>query len=196
VRVRWGTAAPRNRYGPAPRTTRPHSHLTRRRSSGKLAATPDMRFEFHPFDATPRVAIFDGRGLQRHLPLVAAACPKHSAGRVSLTTQRCAQPYRSIRCSRPQSWEEQPERLSARGLSTRNCFREAGIQGRVVVEFVLDTSGRAEPLSLKVIETPNPGSIHQPWTYVRRAVYRPARVHGRAVRVLMRIPVEFKLSSK
>ena len=41
----------------------------------QLLAIPDLRFEFHPFDAAPRVAIFNARALDRHIPKVKAACP-------------------------------------------------------------------------------------------------------------------------
>ncbi len=41
----------------------------------QLLATPDLRFEFRPFDAAPRVAVFDARGLSRHLEVLEGACP-------------------------------------------------------------------------------------------------------------------------
>jgi TonB family protein len=184
VRVRWGTDAPeeqtwsRSTDFEAAFAPDPAAFIR------QLVAMPDMRFEFHPFDATPRVAIFDARGLQPHLPLVAAACP-------SVLEQR--QPNDSE--VRPSALldpmytaaivEEQPELLSAPRVEYPQLLRQAGIQGRVVVQFVLDTLGRAEPQSLKVLATPNPGFNPSALDYVQRAV-----------RVLMQIPVEFKLTSK
>jgi len=49
----------------------------------------------------------------------------------------------------------------------------------------IDTTGRAEPPSVKVIQSPTPGFDQPAKNYVLRALFRPARVHGRAVRVLI-----------
>lgn len=73
-------------------------------------------------------------------------------------------------------------------------LRRAGIEGRVVVETVVDTLGRAEPGSLVVVESPAPGFAAPARAYVLRALFRPARVHGRAVRVPVRVPIEFRLA--
>jgi TonB family protein len=75
-------------------------------------------------------------------------------------------------------------------------LRQAGIQGRVVVQAIIDTTGRAEPSSVKVIQSPNPGFDLAAKTAVLKALFRPARVHGRAVRVLVNIPYDFKLSGR
>lgn len=89
--------------------------------------------------------------------------------------------------------EERPEVLSGPSLRYPDLLRQAGIQGRVVVQAIIDTSGRAEPASVKVIQSPNPGFDHPARTYVLRALFRPARVHGRAVRVLVNLPIDFKI---
>src|SRR5258706_11210924 len=39
----------------------------------------------------------------------------------------------------------------------RSLLRQAAIQGRVLVQAIIDTAGRAEPPSVKVIQSPNPG---------------------------------------
>ncbi len=67
------------------------------------------------------------------------------------------------------------------------------IQGRVLVQAIIDTTGRAEPQSVKVIQSPNPGFDQSAKNYVLRALFRPARVHGRAVRVLINLPIDFKI---
>jgi len=46
---------------------------------------------------------------------------------------------------------------------------------------------------VKVLQSPNPGFDQSAKSYVLKALFRPARVHGRAVRVLVQIPVDFKL---
>jgi len=75
VRVRWGAKEPaeeqwsRSTDYQAAFAPDPAEFLR------QLLATPDLRFEFRPFDATARVAVFDARGLSRHLEVLEGACP-------------------------------------------------------------------------------------------------------------------------
>jgi len=89
--------------------------------------------------------------------------------------------------------EEVPEVLSGPQLQYPDLLREAGIQGRVLVQAIIDTTGRAEPQSIDVIQSPNPGFDQSARDYMLGAVFRPARVHGRAVRVLLNLPIDFKI---
>jgi len=89
--------------------------------------------------------------------------------------------------------EERPEVLSGPQLQYPDLLRQAAIQGRVLVQAIIDTTGRAEPQSVKVIQSPNPGFDQSAKNYVLRALFRPARVHGRAVRVLINLPIDFKI---
>jgi protein TonB len=89
--------------------------------------------------------------------------------------------------------EERPEVLSGPQPQYPDLLRQAGIQGRVIVQAIIDTSGRAEPPSVKVIQSPNPGFDQPAKNYVLRALFRPARVHGRAVRVLVNLPIDFRI---
>jgi len=73
-----------------------------------------------------------------------------------------------------------------------DLLRAAGIQGRVVLQAVIDTLGRAEGAAV-VVESSNRGFDAAALAYVRRALFRPGRVHGRAVRVLIRLPIDFTL---
>jgi len=75
------------------------------------------------------------------------------------------------------------------------ALRRAGIAGRVIVETVVDTLGRAEPGSMVVVAAPHPGFVAPARDYVLRALFRPARVHGRAVRVLVRVPIDFAITT-
>jgi protein TonB len=89
--------------------------------------------------------------------------------------------------------EEKPAVLSGPPPSYPELLKQAGIQGRVLVQAIVDTLGRAEPGSIKVLQSPNPGFDQSAKNYVQKALFRPARVHGRAVRVLIQIPIEFRL---
>ncbi|HEY3280441.1 MAG TPA: energy transducer TonB [Gemmatimonadales bacterium] len=92
--------------------------------------------------------------------------------------------------------EERPEILSGPQLQYPDLLRQAGIEGRAIVQAIIDTSGRAEPASVKVVQSPNPGFDQAARTYVLRALFRPARVHGRAVRVLINQPIDFKITGR
>src|SRR5207253_9564586 len=71
-------------------------------------------------------------------------------------------------------------------------LRAAGIEGRVVLQVVIDTLGRAEPAA-RVFASSNPGFDGAALAYVRGARFRPGRAGGRAVRVLTRLPIAFTL---
>jgi len=89
--------------------------------------------------------------------------------------------------------EIRPSGKPAQPLDYPPALRRAGLQGRVTVQAVIDTLGRAEPASLKVIARPNTAFDQSARAYVLHAVFRPARVKGRAVRVLIRVPVDYAI---
>jgi len=65
-----------------------------------------------------------------------------------------------------------------------------------MAQAIIDTTGRAESNSIKVLQSPNPGFDQSAKNYVQKALFRPARVHGRAVRVLINIPIDFKITGR
>ena len=89
--------------------------------------------------------------------------------------------------------DEQPELLAHPALHYPEVLRRAGIEGRVVIEAVLDTSGRAETASLRVVSSAHPLFDPEALAVVSGSSYRPARLAGRAVRVRVRVPVSFTL---
>src|SRR5256712_11817972 len=91
--------------------------------------------------------------------------------------------------------EEKPFVLSGPTLQFPELLRQAQIPGRVLVQAIIDTLGRAEPPSVKVLESPNPGFDQSAKSYVLKALFRPPRVHRRAVRGLMQVSIEFPLRS-
>jgi len=92
--------------------------------------------------------------------------------------------------------EEKPSVLSAPQPPYPELLRQAGIQGRVLIQAVIDTTGRAEPNSIKIIQSPNPGFDQPSRTWIQHALFRPARVHGRAVRVLVQVPLDYRITGK
>ncbi|HSD32501.1 MAG TPA: TonB family protein [Gemmatimonadales bacterium] len=89
--------------------------------------------------------------------------------------------------------EHPPELLVAPVPPYPARLRAAGVVGHVLVEVVVDTTGRPEPGSLRVVQSSNAGFDAAAVATIRAALFRPGRVWGRAVRVLVRVPVEFRL---
>jgi len=89
--------------------------------------------------------------------------------------------------------DEQPSMIAHPELRYPEVLRQAGIEGRVMVEAVLDTLGRAEPSSLRVTESPNPLFDREALSVVAGSRYRPGRVDGHAVRVRIQVPVSFSI---
>jgi protein TonB len=91
--------------------------------------------------------------------------------------------------------EEKPALLSAAPPTYPNLLREAGIQGRVILRAIVDTAGRIEPSSIKILQTPNPAFNEPTRQWVLKALFRPARLHGHAVRSYVNLPVDYSLIS-
>src|SRR5437016_8901460 len=89
--------------------------------------------------------------------------------------------------------EEKPAVLSGPTIVFPELLKQAQITGRVLVQAIVDTLGRAEANSVKVLQSPNPGFDQSAKNYVLKCLFRPARVHGRAVRVLVQIPIDYRL---
>lgn len=87
--------------------------------------------------------------------------------------------------------QERPRLVRGPPLVYPQVLLDAGIEGRVVVEGVIDTLGRVEPNSLKIISSANPGFVQAAKNFMLGALFRPGRMHGLAVRVLVNQPVEF-----
>ncbi len=91
--------------------------------------------------------------------------------------------------------DEPPEVISSPKLKFPEMLRAAGIQGFVVVGFVVDTTGRAEPASINIVAATNAGFEASAKEVVRKSRFRPARLRGRLVRCLATLRVEFSLTS-
>ena len=90
--------------------------------------------------------------------------------------------------------EERPERLSSPPVRYPDILRQAGIEGRVLLELVIDTTGHAERGSIRVLS-----STHQLFEGPAREVaaaslFSPGRIQGRAVRVRVQLPINFTIT--
>jgi TonB family protein len=157
---------------------------------GHLVSTPDLVLEVGPHDAGPFVVRFDGAGLDTHLPRLTSQCRGWPAP-----------PAAGERAPAGVTWpdtvfaetevDERARLLSVPEPEYPRILRRAGIQGRVIVQLVVDTLGRVEPGSLRVVSSSNPAFNRPALSALGQAVFRPARLRERAVRVRVRLPIEF-----
>ena len=74
-----------------------------------------------------------------------------------------------------------------------DLLRQAGVHGKVVLEAVVDTSGRILPSSVSVVSATHPGFVSAARQALLTTLFRPAMVGGRPVRMRVRIPYEFTI---
>jgi len=72
-------------------------------------------------------------------------------------------------------------------------LRQAGIEGRVLLEAIVDTTGQVLRDSIVVVAATHPEFVAAARQAALATLFRPAFVAGRAVRVRVRIPYEFTI---
>ena len=188
VRIQWGSEPPaESRWSRSTDSTSAFAPDPRALLR-QLVSNPDLRLEIRPSGKAAQLVRFNARGLERHMSQVDAACPagRNGDGRAG-AGGAADQVYSEA------AVDERAEIVSAPPLEYPPALRQAGLQGRVTVQAVIDTLGRAEPASLKVIARPNTAFDESARAYVLHAAFRPARVKGRAVRVLIKVPVDYRI---
>jgi TonB family protein len=86
-----------------------------------------------------------------------------------------------------------PEIVSGPPLWYPDNLRRAFIQGRVLVRAIIDSSGKAERGSVRVLFTPNPGFNQPVIDYTEHAQFSVAVSRGVRTRSCVVIPVDFKI---
>ncbi len=89
--------------------------------------------------------------------------------------------------------DEPPTRLSGPEPRFPPAMKAAGIPGRVELQFVVDKDGKVETGSLKVLSSTNPAFEEPAKEAILKSVYRPGKVKGTPVRVLVQQAVSFKI---
>lgn len=88
---------------------------------------------------------------------------------------------------------DNPEMIWAPKLPYPPEMRRRHIAGRVLVVAIIDTTGHAEPSSIRVFQTPDSGFNSTAIAWLLAAHFRPARVNGRLARVKIQIPIDFRI---
>jgi protein TonB len=89
--------------------------------------------------------------------------------------------------------DERPRRISGPLPRYPELLRQAGVEGTVVLEFVVDTLGRVEEATITVVRATNQAFVAPAVVVITESLFRPGRVRGRAVRVLVRQSVGFTI---
>ena len=91
--------------------------------------------------------------------------------------------------------EERPALLSAPAPVYPALLKQAGIQGRVILPAVIDTMGRVEPASVRILKSPHPAFDQPTKDWVLKALFRPGRLQGRGVRVFIHLLVDYSITT-
>ena len=86
-----------------------------------------------------------------------------------------------------------PEVLSGPLPGYPDLLRQAGVEGQVVLEARVDSTGRVQKGSVSVVFATHPGFVEPARAALVATLFRPARVNGRAVAMLVRLPYAFSI---
>ena len=88
-----------------------------------------------------------------------------------------------------------PEVLSGPIPVYPELLRQAGVEGQVVLEARVDSTGRVQRASIAVVSSTHRGFVEPARQALLATLFRPAHVNGRAVSVLVRVPFAFSIRS-
>jgi TonB family protein len=94
--------------------------------------------------------------------------------------------------------DEAPERVAGAQCSGvyPSGFKSAGIEGTVVLQFVVNQNGRVEAGSVRVVESPMPAfaTAAEEGLLGAGCHFKPGRSRGQPVRVLVQQPIAFRIN--
>jgi TonB family protein len=89
--------------------------------------------------------------------------------------------------------DQKPKILSGPVLWYPEHLVRGHVTGRVLLAGIVDTAGRIERGSIKVLASPHDDLSRSAVSYLERATFQPARGDGRPVRVCVEVPVDFRM---
>jgi protein TonB len=75
-----------------------------------------------------------------------------------------------------------------------DMLRQAGVEGEVLAQFVVDTTGKAEPGSLKILKSSHDMFVQSVKNALPQMKFIPAEVGGRKVKQLVQQPFSFSIA--
>lgn len=173
-----------------------HEHLGPRRQAVEPSAAPHSAAPIPPLplvDVAPRLPSVElvvdqplvmatDPGMTRHAGVLTEGSLRHTGegegGEVVISTWEADRAPRLLGMPQPRY----PEVL-----------RAAGITGRVVVEFVVDTAGRSDPSTLVVVSATRDAFVDAVRSALRGFRFVPGEAGGRRVRTRVQMPFDFTL---
>lgn len=142
-----------------------------------LPLLPDVAGPDIDVPSIPTSGLSDGRDARDQLGVLAGTSGEPASG--AITSERSVDvPIRELESPTPRY----PAALRARGVS-----------GVVLAEFVVDSTGRVDPASVRVLDSPDPLFGEAVRASLRGARFTPGTVRGRPVRTLARRAYRFEL---
>lgn len=121
----------------------------------------------------------------------------------SLVGPACARPTAADSASADTSLVDQralERRPRMVGLLRRprypQALRQAGIQGRVLLDAIIDRDGFIEPQSIRAVQTTHMAFVAPAMEVLATARFCPGRLDGRRVRVRIQVPINFRVSGQ
>jgi len=136
---------------------------------------PPVDLEQKPFDPKD----FTGKGVEGGIAagIVGGTGPVEVSGEVFLEAQ-LDDPVRPISIPTPRY---------------PPVLQSAGIAGAVDLQYVVDTTGHAEPASFKVMKATHPAFVEPAKEALLKGVFKPAKFKGQPVRQLVQQRISFKV---
>jgi protein TonB len=127
-------------------------------------------------------ADFSGKG-------VAGGIAKGVEGGKGPVIQNADQPYFDFQVEKPVVMAP-----GSQGPAYPDMLRTAGIEGTVLAQFVVDTTGRADMSTFKALKSDNDLFTNAVKNALQRMRFLPAEVGGRKVKQLVQQPFQFSLN--
>ncbi len=90
--------------------------------------------------------------------------------------------------------DDPPQLISAGPQLFPPAMRAAGIAGKVTMQFIVDVTGHVEPNSLKTLSSSHPAFVEPAKQMLLKSLYKPGKVKGEPVRVLVQQVINFTLT--
>ena len=90
--------------------------------------------------------------------------------------------------------EKAVERIGGESPEYPSSLKDQGVEGSVVVQFVVNESGRVEPGTVKVLDSSNPAFTAAVKEALPRMKFSAAQIGGKKVSQLVQMPFQFHLN--